>query len=227
MGKSTFSQNSFNFGEISPRALGRYDAEKPIWKLGVAKLENFLNYKLGGASFWPGLRYIANTKNTDQKIRLETIAYSAAQAYVLEFGDLYIRFFSNVGGVPGQVVVNPSPPVDVYTVLLSHFDGANGQVSYDAETGQSFSFFGAARLDTSQFKFGPSSIRLDPGGESGNYLTLPNASTWDLGAAASVRWVCIQQGPRRFVRQGRVRLHVAPGELPARLLEGHPDQRGA
>ena len=33
--KSTASKNSFLFGELSPRCLGRFDEEKPIWKHGA------------------------------------------------------------------------------------------------------------------------------------------------------------------------------------------------
>ncbi len=148
MGKQTTVQNSFNLGEVSPHALGRFDGEKPIWKMGVAKLENFLNFKIGGAMYWPGTTYVASTKTTNQKIRLESVTYSISQSYVLELGDKYMRFFSNVGGVPGQVIVNASSPIDSYTIFLSNFNGANNQTAYTAETGQVISFFGSAHLDT-------------------------------------------------------------------------------
>ena len=107
--KNTFSQNSMNLGEVSQKALGRYDADKPIWRYGVAKLENFLNAKIGGAFFWPGTEYIASTRNNGLA-RLEQFRYSNSQAYVLEIGASYMRFFAN-----GGQVVSGGSPVEIST----------------------------------------------------------------------------------------------------------------
>jgi hypothetical protein len=63
-------------------------------------------------------------------------------------------------------------------VLYSRFDGSNGQASYTAESGQVFTFFGNAQLDTSTKKFGASSLKLDG---TTDYVTLPNSSDWDFG----------------------------------------------
>ncbi len=42
------------------------------------------------------------------------------------------------------------------TKLLLHFDGANNATTYTAETGQTVTFAGGAKLSTTQAKFGPS-----------------------------------------------------------------------
>lgn len=62
--------------------------------------------------------------------------------------------------------------------LISHFDGDDGAVSYNAETGQSFTFVGTAQLDTAQKKFGSAALLLD--GNS-DYVTLLDSDDWDLG----------------------------------------------
>jgi hypothetical protein len=179
-----------NFGEISPRALGRYDADKPIWRIALAKLENFLNHKLGGAQFFPGTQYVGNTKTAGNKIRLESITYTISQNYILEVGDRYFRFFSSVAGVPGQVIVNASTPIDAYTSFLAHFDGTNGQTNYTADTGQIVSFFGTSRLDTSLKVFGSSAVILDSYGNS--YLSIPHNDNFEFGTGdltIETRWM--------------------------------------
>lgn len=62
------------------------------------------------------------------------------------------------------------------TVLLSHFNGTNLQTTYTATTGQVFTFFGDAKLSTTQKKFGTTSLALDG---SGDYIQLPDSATWD------------------------------------------------
>lgn len=66
---------------------------------------------------------------------------------------------------------------DSYTKLVSHFNGSNGQTTYTAETGQSFTFIGTAQLSTAQTKFGTASVLLD--GDS-DYLTLPDSDDWSF-----------------------------------------------
>lgn len=67
---------------------------------------------------------------------------------------------------------------DSYTKLVSHFNGSNGQTTYTAETGQSFTFVGTAQLSTAQKKFGTSSLLLD--GDS-DYVTLIDSADWSFG----------------------------------------------
>lgn len=108
MAKSTYPQTNFTSGEISPRALGRFDLSK--YPNAAAKIENFLMYQLGGAQFRPGTYYVAATKDSGSKSsHLMIFSYSTTQTYVMEFGDLYIRFFANggqvlSGGLPVEVV---------------------------------------------------------------------------------------------------------------------------
>lgn len=103
--KGTIAKTNFVLGEISPRVLGRFDADKPIFKNGAAILENFLIFQAGSIMFRPGTQYVAGVKNSANKVRLERFRYSISQEYVLEIGGLYMRFFSN----GGQVVVSSAP----------------------------------------------------------------------------------------------------------------------
>lgn len=106
-------QNSFNAGELSPQLRGRPDLEK--YKNGCEVLENFLPQISGPARKRPGTRFVAEVKDSADITRLTSFEYSTTQAYVLEFGDLYIRLFLN-GGV---VEASPGVPFEIVTPYTS------------------------------------------------------------------------------------------------------------
>lgn len=112
MPKATFSQTAWTFGEVSQRALGRHDVDKPIFRYGAAKIENMLLFKLGGLLYRPGTEYVATVKNSNQA-RLFKFRYSNIQSYILEVGIGYIRFFANVNGKRGPVVDGSGNIVEV------------------------------------------------------------------------------------------------------------------
>lgn len=101
-GKATTLQTNFTGGEISERALGRFDLAK--YPNSVKLLENFLIYQLGGGMYRPGTRYVAAVKYSAKKTRLIQFQYSTEQSYAIEVGDQYMRFYSYVNGAGGQLV---------------------------------------------------------------------------------------------------------------------------
>ena len=109
MSKTTFSQNSFNNGEISPRALGRWDHAK--YANSVKLLENFLVYQLGGIMYRPGTVYVATAKTSAKDIRLIPFLFNITQAYIVEMGDKYFRYYAN----DGQVLSAPATPAETTT----------------------------------------------------------------------------------------------------------------
>ena len=109
MPKSTSAQNSFNGGEISPRALGRWDLQK--YSNCVKTLENFVLYQLGGAMFRSGTVFVNEVKNSSKRSRLIPFQYSTTQQYIIEMGDLYMRFYAN----KAQVLSAPATPSEIVT----------------------------------------------------------------------------------------------------------------
>lgn len=99
--------NSFSAGELSPFLEGRTDVQK--YFSGCRTLENFIVLTHGGATKRPGTYYIATTKNS-QKVRLVPFEYSTDQAYILEFGEQYIRFYMN-----GGQILSGSVPYEIST----------------------------------------------------------------------------------------------------------------
>lgn len=104
--KGTIGKTNWSLGEISPREFGRFDADKPIFKNAAAIIENMLIGQACSVANRPGTQYIAPTKfSTTAESCLRKFTYSVTQAYMMELGQEYIRFFSNVGGSPAQVIV--------------------------------------------------------------------------------------------------------------------------
>jgi hypothetical protein len=87
--------NSFDAGELSPTLEGRTDLSR--YRAGCRLLENFLPSVVGPVVRRPGSRFIAATRYPDKTATLIAFQYSTEQAYALEFGDLYVRFYRNDG----------------------------------------------------------------------------------------------------------------------------------
>lgn len=70
--------------------------------------------------------------------------------------------------------------IDVYTVVVSHFDGSNGATSYTDPIAGALTFTGTAQLSTAQQKFGTASLLLD--GNS-DYVSVPTSSSLEFGSS--------------------------------------------
>ena len=103
MPKSTTILNNFTAGELSPVMAARVDFAK--YQNGCEILENFYAIPQGGAAKRPGTHFVAEVKNSSKKVRLIPFEFSTAQAYILEFGDYYIRFYMD----DGQIMSAGSP----------------------------------------------------------------------------------------------------------------------
>jgi hypothetical protein len=97
--------NSFNSGELSPYLYARNDLSK--YNSGCLLMENFQILPYGGATGRAAIEYIAASKQ-DDKVRLIPFEFSSEQAYILEFGEQYIRFYKDgeqleSGGSPYEI----------------------------------------------------------------------------------------------------------------------------
>lgn len=89
--------SSFNAGELSPSVEGRVEVAK--YANGCKTLENYLMTVQGPAKRRGGTRFITEVKNSANQTWLVQFVFSVTQAYLLEFGNQYIRFFTNHGQV--------------------------------------------------------------------------------------------------------------------------------
>ena len=117
MPKGQFMQNSFNAGEWSSLMDGRTDLEK--YSKALKQMENCVIDPRGPAIFRPGFRYIAGTKTNSTVSRVIPFEFSATTAYVLEFGNLYIRIFKD----QAQVESSGSPVEIVTTYAAADLSG--------------------------------------------------------------------------------------------------------
>lgn len=103
---------SFNGGEVSPLLGGRPDLEK--WNAALQTCENLIPLVQGALTRRGGTRHVAEVKDSSDQTWLMPFVFSRADAYQLEFGDGYIRFYRDRG-----VLTLGSPPaawsaVDLY-----------------------------------------------------------------------------------------------------------------
>lgn len=91
------AQHSFAGGEWGPMLYGRSDLAK--YQVACKVVENFISTPQGPAVRRPGTRYVASAKNGGDKARLVPFEFNTTQAYILEFGDQYIRFYRNQGQI--------------------------------------------------------------------------------------------------------------------------------
>ncbi len=99
-------QRSFAKGELSPQAAAR--ADLAAYDAGAARIENFIVQVTGGVTRSPGTRYVATTKHPARASILVPFVFSTRQAYMIELGDRYARFYMNggqilSGGVPYEI----------------------------------------------------------------------------------------------------------------------------
>lgn len=101
--------NNFSAGELSPEMLGRVDLAK--YQNGAETMVNWLPMIEGGMVSRPGTRYAATAQRRDKTCRVIPFVFSTLQAYILEVGHTYIRFYKD----GGQIVDGAGNPVEVST----------------------------------------------------------------------------------------------------------------
>lgn len=100
-------QTSFNAGEFSPLTLGRVDY--PKYKMGVVLMQNMLPQVQGGTTKRTGTYYV-NPSKANGQARLVRFVFSNGDAFLLEYGDKYLRFYRNRAqvNVTGAATYNPA-----------------------------------------------------------------------------------------------------------------------
>lgn len=101
-------QLSFNSGEIAPELEGRLDLAK--YASGARYVLNFIPLDFGGITRRPGFAYIAEAKDHASPPRIIDFVYNDVQAYVIELGELYARFY-----MLGGQIANTGTPYEITT----------------------------------------------------------------------------------------------------------------
>lgn len=96
-GQTHLILTNWTAGELSPLMEGRTDME--AYRKGCLELENIFIYPHGPATKRPGFKYVSEVKDSSKRVRLIPFEFSTEQAYILEFGDQYIRFYMDQGQI--------------------------------------------------------------------------------------------------------------------------------
>ncbi len=107
--KASPLQGSFSAGELSPLLYGRVDLDR--YKESLADCKNMIPTVQGGLVRRSGTYYVNETKDSSKRSILVEFQYSIEQAYILEFGDSYIRFFKD----NGVIEASPGVPYEIAT----------------------------------------------------------------------------------------------------------------
>lgn len=95
MATTYYMQPSFAGGKFDPKVWGRIDNER--YASGLRECKNFFIHKFGSVSNRTGFLYLGDAKEASKKCRLLPFVYSDSQAYVMEFGHKYVRFWNSDG----------------------------------------------------------------------------------------------------------------------------------
>ncbi len=130
------AQRNFSTGEISASLYGRVDIG--AYQSGLKTLENAYVLRTGGVQSRPGTVYLGETKDSGA-VRLVSCVSDDDQNYVLEFGNLYVRFWRDGARVTatgsawvtataytaGEVVDESALANVFYVCIASHTSGAS------------------------------------------------------------------------------------------------------
>lgn len=105
MARLTIVQTNFTAGEVSPRMIGRTDIAR--YQNGAELMENCWPLLHGGGKRRDGTLFCSATKFAAKRSRLIPYVFNRSQAYMVEFGDLYIRVYYADGTYTGVELVSP------------------------------------------------------------------------------------------------------------------------
>lgn len=111
--KASPLKDSFNAGEVSPLMAARIRIDKYANALEVCK--NMIPMVQGGVTRRTGTMFVNEVKASANSTRLVPFEFSVTQAYILEFGDQYIRFYKD----RGIIETSPGVPYEVATTYVN------------------------------------------------------------------------------------------------------------
>lgn len=125
MPRSSPILTNFSSGEFSPLLEGRVDISK--YYNAAKTIENFIVTAYGGIEETPGSKFAAEVQTSSKKARAVPFLFSTIQAYMLEFGDQYIRFFKDQGSITeGDKAITGATQADPVVITAVAHGYSNG-----------------------------------------------------------------------------------------------------
>ena len=224
---------AFSAGELAPEMYGRYDIDK--YGTGCMILKNWIIMTQGGAYKRPGQKFRAQGGKEATAIRLIPFEFSTIQAYVLEFGEYYMRVYKDgnlvletAQNITGATQANPAE------ITIAAHGFATGNEVFISGVG------GMTQLNNRQFKItvtGANTFTLD-GVNSSAYTAFTAGGTAarvyeivtpypaaDLGTlyyaqTADVMTLCHKNwAPRELTRTGHTAWTITPTTFQPSVTE--------
>lgn len=125
MAKVDVIKNSFSGGEIGPPLFGRTDIAQ--YANACEIVENFLVRPYGPVISTPGTRYVAEVKDSTKETRLIKFIFNRTDAYIIEMGEYYFRFYTNgavvvTSGTTPYEIVHPYSEDEIWDVQFTQLN---------------------------------------------------------------------------------------------------------
>jgi hypothetical protein len=88
---------NFNGGEVGSLMSGRTDFDK--YASSTYRMRRFIPTAQGPAKRCPGTKYVLQARYPEKRVWLQRFEFAFDQAYIIEFGDYYCRFYTDRGVV--------------------------------------------------------------------------------------------------------------------------------
>ena len=129
MSRVSIIKTNFTAGELSKDLLGRVDIAK--YNNGAETIENMIVEPHGGLRRRSGTRFVKEVKTSSLDTILQGFEFSTTQAYVIEFGNLYMRFFKDQGAVlEADQTVSAATKANPCVLTITGHPFANGDQIY-------------------------------------------------------------------------------------------------
>ena len=128
-------QAAFNAGELSARLAARLDFAK--YRAGMATCRNLIPLPEGGVTRRPGTRFVAEVRNSANQVVLRKFQFNVEQAYVLELGVGYVRFYRHQAqiAVPDTDAAISNGNFDANITGWDDLSTGGGSIAWDSSSG--------------------------------------------------------------------------------------------
>ena len=210
-------QTNFTAGELTPKLAGQVDFKK--YNNGVEKMENMTVFPQGGTNRRYGSRFVCEVKNSANATRLIPFEFNVTQSYILEFGNLYIRFYKDNGQIVEAsktiTAITKANPAVVTATSHGYSDGdhvwINSVVGMTEVNGRRFT---VANKTTNTFELS--------GVASGSYTTYSSAGTAEKVYEIATSFTSAQVFDLQFTQSADTMFIVHPSHEPTKLTRtGH------
>lgn len=165
MPKVNLNQNNLTAGELTPKLYGRTDITR--YSNAAKTIENAVPLIYGGVKNRDGTLFVKQAKFADKICVLIPFVVNTNISYMLEFGHLYMRVFTD----DGQVMLNGKP----YEIDTPYTDGMLRELDYQQFSDSMFIEHGDVptqhlrRLSNTAWSIAPARFVVEPFDELGFY----------------------------------------------------------